>query len=231
VLELVRRLHPEMPMAVCCLDETGAWGRDLEADGIEVTALGRKPGFHPSLGRGIARAVSRHRATVIHAHHYSPFVYSALARLFRSHARIVFTEHGRLSDAGPSAKRRLANRVLGRMASRVFTVSAELKEHLIDEGFARGAIGVIYNGIDVGPPSNQDARRRSRDALAIGTDAVVVGTIARLDPVKDLGTLIRSLGELPRTLEVVLLIVGDGSERAALERIGPQCAGAIPRSP
>jgi hypothetical protein len=80
VLELVRRLNETMPMAVCCLDEAGAWAKDLEAEGISVTALQRRAGFHPVLGHGVARAARRHGATVIHAHHYSPFVYSALGR-------------------------------------------------------------------------------------------------------------------------------------------------------
>ena len=216
VLELVRRLHGEMPMAVCCLDEAGAWARDLEAEGIQVTALGRRPGFQPSLGRAVAGVALRHRATVIHAHHYSPFVYSALARLSGSHARIVFTEHGRLSDAGPSAKRRWANRLLSRFAGNVFAVSGDLKQHLVDEGFAPGRVGVIYNGIDVGPLPTPDARQRARRAL--GEDALVVGTIGRLDPVKDLGTLIRGVREAARARDLLLVVIGDGADRAALER-------------
>ena len=101
VLELVKRLHADMPMAVCCLDAAGLWGEQLRESGVAVDALNRRPGFHPLLGRHIARAAARHRADVIHCHHYSPFVYSALARLWRPNLRIVFTEHGRLSDAPP----------------------------------------------------------------------------------------------------------------------------------
>ena len=168
VLELVRRLHGEMPMAVCCLDEAGAWARDLEAAGIEVTALGRRPGFQPSLGRVVAGVALRHRATVIHAHHYSPFVYSALARAFGSRASVIFTEHGRLSDRGPSTKRRWANTLIGRCAGQVFAVSEDLKQHLAEEGFSPDRIDVIYNGIDVGP--RPDVRERLSARHALGND-------------------------------------------------------------
>src|SRR5690348_4944600 len=89
VVELAKRLHEEMPMAVCCLDEAGAWAADLEARGIRVTALRRRPGFHPSLGAAIARVAREHGATVIHAHHYSSFVYASLARLWRPSLRLV----------------------------------------------------------------------------------------------------------------------------------------------
>jgi glycosyltransferase involved in cell wall biosynthesis len=216
VLELVRRLHEELPMAVCCLDEAGAWGTDLRTEGFAVTALGRRPGFHPSIGRGVAAAARRHGATVIHAHHYSPFVYSAIGRVCGGPSRIVFTEHGRLSDAGPSAKRRAANRLLSHAASRVFTVSKELRAHVVDEGFPARRVGVIYNGISVGPRPTEGARLEIRTRLGVRDDTLVIGTIARLDPVKDLGTLIRAMAVLP--VPATLIVIGDGSERGTLER-------------
>src|SRR5690349_18920345 len=45
VLELVRRLHARQPMAVCCLDDAGLWGRELQQEGIAVTTLARRSGF------------------------------------------------------------------------------------------------------------------------------------------------------------------------------------------
>jgi glycosyltransferase involved in cell wall biosynthesis len=218
VLDLVRRLRDRMPMAVCCLDEEGAWGRELAAEGIVVTALRRTPGFHPSLGREVARAARAHGATVVHAHHYSPFVYSAVARLWGGPSRVIFTEHGRLSDRGPSRKRRLANRLLGAAATRVFTVSRELGEHIVQEGLPRRKVSVIYNGIDVGPLPDAAARREVRARLGADDGELVIGTIARLDPVKDLGTLIRAVGVVARSVPARLVIVGDGEERVALER-------------
>ncbi len=70
----------------------------------------------------------QHGANVVHCHHYSPFVYASIARLWSPRLRIVFTEHGRLSDAPPSAKRRVANRLLSHAPREVVTVSADLKQ-------------------------------------------------------------------------------------------------------
>src|SRR6185503_9621864 len=108
VVELARRLQDQVPAMVCCLDGAGAWARELFAAGVQVIALDRAKGFRPGLGRAVAAVARRHDATVIHAHHYSPFVYSCLARFWRPGTRVIFTEHGRLSDTPPSAKRRLA---------------------------------------------------------------------------------------------------------------------------
>jgi glycosyltransferase involved in cell wall biosynthesis len=44
-----------------------------------------------------------------------------------------------------------------------------------------------------------------------------VGTIARLDPVKDLGTLIAAVAALNRERPAILVMVGDGPDRANLE--------------
>ena len=217
VVELARRLQDRAPAMVCCLDNAGAWARELEPHGIEVVALERGSGFRPMLGRRVADLARRHDATVIHAHHYSPFVYSCLSRVWRPGSRVVFTEHGRLSDTPPSAKRRLANRILARFPSRVFAVSEDLKRHLEGEGFAPDALEVIYNGIEVGPVPDAALREAVRQALGIDAGTFVVGTIARLDPVKDLGTLIDAAATLRGVLPIAVVIVGDGPERRSLE--------------
>jgi glycosyltransferase involved in cell wall biosynthesis len=132
---------------------------------------------------------------------------------------LIFTEHGRLSDAPPSAKRRIANRLLGTLPHRVFAVSEDVKQHLVAEGFRERAVGVIYNGIDVAAAPDVEARARARRQLSVPETALVVGTIARLDPVKDLGALIRAAADIARKLDVVVVIFGDGPERERLERL------------
>lgn len=216
VLDLIERLHPTIPMMVCCLDEPGLWAPELDGIGVEVHALDRQPGFHPSLGKAIAELGRRHRATLIHAHHYSPFVYSCISKVWRSDVSVVFTEHGRVSDAPPSSKRRLANGVLSRLPSRVFSVSANLREHMIGEGFPAARVEVIPNGIAIRPPVDAEERAKVRAALGVAPSEFVVGTIARLNPVKDLVTLVGAVAALAADVPVTAVVIGDGPERDAL---------------
>jgi len=216
VLELVKRLHPRIPMAVCCLDERGSWAAELDGRCDGVVSLGRRPGFRPTLGQAIANQVRRHRASVVHAHHYSSFVYAALARLWLPRTRVVFTEHGRVSDAPPALKRKVVNQVLAKLSSATFAVSADLRAHLVHEGFPARAVDVVYNGIEVGPLPTSEDRRAARERLGVPEDAVLIGTVARLDVVKNLETLIRAMAALRATTPASLLIVGDGPEREAL---------------
>jgi glycosyltransferase involved in cell wall biosynthesis len=219
VVELASRLHASVPMAVCCLDEPGAWAETLSQRGIDVSHLGRRPGFRPGLGRAIAREAARHNATVIHAHQYSPFVYGAIARLWRPATRLVFTEHGRLSDGPPSTRRRLANRFLSVAPYRVFTVSGDLKRHLIAEGFGENQVAVIHNGIDIKSVPSPVDRERIRRTLGVPDDAFVIGTVARLDPVNDLGTLVDAVSHLVPERRVRLIVVGDGPELTRLKEM------------
>lgn len=219
VVELTRRLRDVIPMAVCCLDEPGEWASELTGAGVAVQAVGRRQGFDARVGRNLARLAREHRATIMHCHHYSPFVYGSVARMWGSNCHLVFTEHGRLSDAPPSFKRRAANVVLSRFADRVFAVSADLRRYLIEEGFSPRAVDVIYNGIDVRPSALADASRRIRQQLHIAPEALIVGSVGRLDPVKDLLTLLAATAEVRRQRPVELVVIGDGAERGHLEAV------------
>jgi glycosyltransferase involved in cell wall biosynthesis len=226
VVELARRLHSEIPTAVCCLDDAGAWGNGLREEGIEVTALERPAGFHPALGRQVADAARRHRASVLHCHHYSPFVYGCLAKLWGSRSRILFTEHGRLTDSSPSKKRGTVNRILAKCPDGVFAVSNDLKQYLVEEGFSESSIRTIYNGIDIGPPASETDRAEVRQRLGADEGTIVVGTIARLDPVKDLKVLIAAVAALLAKTCAMLVVVGDGPERPHLEVAAAASAAA-----
>ena len=217
VIELTRRLCDVIPMAVCCLDEAGEWAAALTRAGVTVESLRRQQGFDARLGLDVRRIARAHRASLMHCHHYSPFVYASLARMSGAKCRVVYTEHGRLSDAQPSLKRRAANVLFSRFADRVFAVSDDLRRHLVEEGFSPQAVNVIYNGIDVGPRVNGTTSNRIREQLNLSPSALIIGSVGRLDPVKDIGTLLAATAHARRNLPAELIIIGDGPERSRLE--------------
>jgi glycosyltransferase involved in cell wall biosynthesis len=217
IVELSRRLHDPYGMAVCCLDDPGVWAEELRSAGVPVTALGRPPGFYPKLGARIAAVARQQDATILHCHHYSPFVYGMLARLWAP-LHVIFTEHGRLDGQRASTKRRLANAVLSRMPARVFSVSENLRGHLVHEGFNSKQVKVVYNGIELEPARADIARQKARDRLGIDPSTFLIGAVGRLDPVKSLETLIEAFASVQMTLpRSHLLIVGDGPSRSSLE--------------
>jgi glycosyltransferase involved in cell wall biosynthesis len=80
-------------------------------------------------------------------------------------------------------------------------------------------VSVIHNGIDPGRRVTTAERAAQREALGLPAHAVVFGTVARLDPVKDLTTLIAAFARVHVTApESRLVIVGDGPDEANLVR-------------
>lgn len=218
VIEIVRALAQRIESIVCCLDQPGAWAAELEALNVPVISLARAPGFQPSLAMRLARLIKERRIDVVHCHHYSPYVYGLLASMLAPSVKLVFTEHGKLSDAGPSSKRRLVNPILSRLPGRLCAVSADLKQHMVAEGFPARRLKVLYNGIDPGERPTHAQRHAARVELGIPEGAFVAGTVGRLDPVKNLPLLLRAHAlAAAGNPGLRTVIVGDGPERAALE--------------
>lgn len=217
VIEICRHLTDRIESLVCCLDERGAWSRELSGIGIPVVELGRQPGFQPVLARHVAQLIRRHDIDVVHCHHYSPYVYGLMATLMAP-AKLVFTEHGRLFDAQPSRKRRLVNPILSLLPGQICAVSNDLKQHMVADGFPARRIRVVYNGIEPGARASAAQRHEARAALGLSRDAFVVGTAGRLDPVKNLSVLLQVMAVLRDKVKgAVAVIVGDGPARAALQ--------------
>jgi L-malate glycosyltransferase len=230
VIEICRRMAPEFAVTVCCLDDEGAWAEKLRAVGIEVVALARAPGFRPEIGRRIAQLAEKRGVDVLHCHQYSPFVYGWIAARWLPRLKLVYTEHGRLSDAPPSWKRRAVNPILSHFSGTAVAVSHDLREYMVGAWFARARLGVIHNGIDPGTVPSAAERAHARRALGVDNGRLVVATVARLDPVKDLLSLLEAFSIVRSHIpDALLVIVGDGPEREAIERRAalPDLAGAV----
>lgn len=217
VIEICRHLADRLESSVCCLDEPGEWAAELAPLGIPVTSLSRQPGFTPRLALALAREMTARGTDVVHCHHYSPYVYGLLATVLHPRVRLVFTEHGRLSDGEPSSKRRLVNPVLARWPSQLYAVSSDLKRHMVSEGFPASRLQVAYNGIVVGSRPQAEQRQAARARLGVPQDAFVTGTVGRLDPVKNLSLLLRAHALVRADHpDAHLVVIGDGPEREAL---------------
>ena len=116
----------------------------------------------------------------------------------------------------------VANRLILRRCDRVVAVGEAVRQALIhNEGIAPERVGVIYNGIPLERFQTRltDSERAAvRDEIGIAAGDLTLVQVARLDYLKDHATAIRTVervvGECARAR---LLLVGDGSERGAIE--------------
>jgi glycosyltransferase involved in cell wall biosynthesis len=110
--------------------------------------------------------------------------------------------------------------VIARVPDAAFAVSEDLKRHLVSEGFDSRAVEVLHNGIEPGPPRSPQARADARRLLSVAPGECVIATVARLDPVKDLTSLVDAFRLVrERRSDARLVIVGEGSERSAIETL------------
>lgn len=203
---------------VCCYDTAGTLTQRLAALGIEWHLLPRRPGVDLGYIFKLARLFRSIRADIVHLHNPTAFFYGALAGRLAGVRGVIYTEHGR--DFSASYKVRWANRLLSRLVDRIVVVADFGRRYLVEkEGVAPGKIVTVRNGIDAAPFGNPNPRA-VRDRLEIGVDVPLVGIVARLAPIKNHELLIRAMRQVADAVpRAQLLVIGDGSCRAALEAL------------
>jgi glycosyltransferase involved in cell wall biosynthesis len=150
----------------------------------------------PRIARTLA-AYARLRPDVVNSHNWPAHRYAVLARPFR--ATIALTIHGENSATTARASRPIVDGVIA--------VSTRVGERFLERHprWERARFATIDNGVQL-PPSPARGSGGGK----------VIATVARLDAVKDLGTLLAALARLP---DVELLLVGDGPERVPLQEL------------
>ncbi|MEE8467080.1 MAG: glycosyltransferase [Planctomycetota bacterium] len=192
---------------------------ELVPEGIDATAGGSLGGV-----RSARRLLRDLRPALLCTYNWGSFD-AVLAARSLGLCNHLHHEDGFNADEVPRRKRRRAwarRWALGK-AHRVVVPSHVLEDIAQREwGLTPPRLVRVPNGVDTERfcPGNE-GRDALRASLSIPADALVVGAVGHLRPVKRFEVLIRACGRLPRELTgagVHLLILGDGAERTALER-------------
>jgi glycosyltransferase involved in cell wall biosynthesis len=157
---------------------------------------------------------------VVHNHMYRAEVIgtrAALSLAEAGHPRpyIVGTVH---SSRLRSTDDRQAIRHLTPAMDRLIAVSRSIVAKLLDEGRTGAPVELIYNGVDLQRYEYTEACCTLPEEYGFPEGSPLVGVVARLEPEKGHATLLEAW---PLVLEGVpearLLVIGEGSQRAALE--------------
>lgn len=215
---IARAGRDEIDHAVVCLERAGAFAGRLPP-GVPVIVIGKRRGSDPAAIVRAATAVRALGADIVHTRNWASLVEGALAAR-ASGARHVYGLHGRtqLELEGVSRRRRLVEGFIARRADRVYALLPTLLPEVATLGVSPARACVLENGVDLERfRPDPAARARLRAELGVGEDAVLVGCVARLDPVKDHATLLRAATRLPPRASLVL--AGEGPLRRSLEQL------------
>ena len=207
-------------MSIFCIEEPlGPWGKALQKHGTKITVHNRQEGFDFSLISKLRRFVKQHNINIVHCHQYTPWSYGALA-CFGLKTKVIFTEHGRFYPDIKSPKRKWVNPILLSLTDSITAISEATADALTEyEYIPRHEIKVIYNGIIEQCPNQEVSLNTIKSLFGIDNSTVLIGTIARLDPIKNHLMMLKSIRELvDNGADVHFLLVGDGECRAQIEQ-------------
>jgi glycosyltransferase involved in cell wall biosynthesis len=229
VLNLARVLDRQrFPLFVCSLQGDGEIGAELRGLGVPTFALERRVGIDPRLIPSLVGLIRQHRVRIVHTHNVAPWLYAGIAARLTG-AAVCHTEHSSLFPDQRALKR--AEWLLGHLTKAVICDGEEVRRQLVEEQhLSPRNVVTVYNGVDTALYAQPVDRVAGRRALGLEADAQVVGTVARLEPVKDQATLLQAFARVATKLpRARLVVVGDGSLRGALEEQArrPPLAGRV----
>jgi sugar transferase (PEP-CTERM/EpsH1 system associated) len=189
--------------------------------GVDVIALAERPGSPKLNALRMARVFRAWRPDVVHTRNWT-CIDAVLGARLAGVPVVIHGEHGREAGdpEGRNALRRRVRRLLAPLVTEFVAVSQDLARWLVEDvGVPAAKVTQIYNGVDTEAfsPADKEAARRT---LGIRDGAVVIGTVGRLDPVKDHRGLLEAFGRIARHPQAQLVVVGDGPCRAELEQVG-----------
>jgi glycosyltransferase involved in cell wall biosynthesis len=207
------------PIVVISLEEPpkGSLTSEFQAAGVMVRQVAKRPtGFDPSLFPRLLACFREARVDVVHTHNQLPLIYAALpGRL--SGARVVHTSHG----PHPDRPHRLWLRRAAAMSVQTFVAVSEATAAFAREisEVSPQKLRVILNATDLGKVARHaEARARVRGEWGIDVDGCVIGTVGRMAPEKNHALLLEAVRPILGD-HALLVIAGDGSERAATEAL------------
>lgn len=165
----------------------GEFTEILESEKVPVAHLPMLRTFHLHRAWQFARFLIACRADLVHCH--AAVSGTILARLGAKLAGIPIITHvhipNKFSDVSWVRTVQVwLDNFTSRLTERIVAVSEDTRDSLILQGVAEHKVRVIYNGVQMVEETTSDLSARARGSLGITGEGPVIGTVARLCPVK-----------------------------------------------
>lgn len=229
IANIINGSPPNIEHELCLLTTAGEFIRRLKKP-VRYYELHKKPGNSLKIILQIRQIIRKSCADIVHTRNWGAFD-GVFAAGFCPGVTLIHGEHGRdITDPyGLNRRRNMTRRIFSPRIRKFTAVSLDLAGWLHKEvGIPQEKIILIRNGVDTErfrPHRDEELRRE----LGISNDEFVIGTIGRLDPIKNHGGLIQAYTGLAADhTNARLVIAGDGPERKNLEAMAAQVIGMKP---
>ena len=225
VVNLINHMPPErfrhvvVALAQCAPD----FCQRVQRADVEFISLHKPPGHGIKLYPRFYRLCRQLRPAIVHTRNLAALEFAVPAALAGVPAR-VHGEHGwDTSDPGGTQRKyQLLRRAYSPFVNRYVALSGQIESYLTERvGIAASRVERICNGVDTLRFRPASARQAVAGSPFDDPDAVIVGTVGRLQTVKDQLNLVRAVaiarGQGGAGARLRLIIAGDGPQRAEVE--------------
>jgi len=223
ILGLCSRLKERCDLTLLSL-RSGEFPQDSEAAGISTKTIFSRNPLKDYLD--VIRYVRQEKPDVVHCHGAKANLAGVLCKLFCG-STIVTTVHSdyKLDYMLSFLRRNTVGRINAfclRHFDYYITVSDSFRRMLISRGFYPSGMMTIYNGLDFSVRETAEDREAYLRSLGLDYQPgdIVIGIPARLDPVKDIPTLLQAFAKArQQEPRLKLVVAGEGGELEKLRTL------------
>jgi len=230
LVNLINHSSGSFRHVVCCLREVGPMADRIEKPDVTIHLLGKKSRDY-LLSWKIRSIIKSEMPDIVHTRNWGT-IDGVLAARMAGVKKVVHGEHGRDHDdaAGSNIKRNLFRRFLSFNIRRFVTVSADLNDWLVKVvGINADKVTTIINGVDTEKFKPLDTDKRdAKLKLGFDPDELLLGSVGRLDKMKNYPLFIAALAQLKNSgFRFKGVIVGEGAQRQTLENLIAQTGAPV----
>ena len=211
----------EFDVHVCAVSQGGALAAEIERASVPVTVIGKHWKLDPAAWWRLRKHIAALKPDLVQTWLFTANAYGRAAAISAGVPRIVASE--RCVDSWKAPHQFAVDRYLAKRTDAIIVNSLGVEEFYKQQGIPAAKLRLIYNGIGPAAPS-ETTRADLLAELNLPAGTRLIGAVGRLWPQKRVKDLIWA-ADLLKTIsdDVHLLVVGDGPQRAALERYRRLC--------
>jgi sugar transferase (PEP-CTERM/EpsH1 system associated) len=225
VVNLVNKLNPMyFSSSICCLGFVGRFEENVAQDRVKIFNLHKRPGHDPFLFLRLGTLFKRENVKIVNTYNWAGFFDGVLGAKIANVPVIIHSEHGKEYEDLDGIKRRRAltyKLILPIIPNAVVTVCEALKNDFIKlTNIKNEKIITIYNGVELEKFNpNIDIKKKKKE-IGCNEEDIIIGTVGRLDPIKDYSTLIYAAKSVIEEFSnIKFLFIGDGAEFSKLKNL------------
>lgn len=231
--EMIKRGHT--PLLGYCVE--GKLVKDLKSAGVECLQIDMPSWYHLQAVVKLKRIVKEKNISIIHTQFSRENYLACFAKLFVPYIKIVYTSHVINCD---SKMKSMINFLISFFNDKIIAVSAAVKTDLIQSGYRKEKIALIYNGLDFSTckeagttafgVSEDLSRAVVRNMIfvtdlseikkshhKIENDDVLLVNVSRFSPEKGIPYLLEQFKKANSiNSKIKLVLVGDGKEKEGI---------------